>query len=97
MPAAKVPLEPAQQLRFLVETDNLDNPAFLSPHPLIPAVDGKPVPVLAGVAETGTSKSPRRPLRTPKPKPQVAPLALAAGLFLACWASCRLGCSSVRC
>src|SRR5687768_18534580 len=38
-------LEPAQELRFLVETDNLDNPAHLSRIRRLPAVNGRPVPV----------------------------------------------------
>ena len=38
-------LEPAQQLRFLVETDNLDNPAYLNRIRALPSVNGKPVPV----------------------------------------------------
>src|SRR5205823_6406316 len=39
------PLEPVQQLRFLVETDNLDDPAFLARIRSMPAVNGRPVPV----------------------------------------------------
>ena len=39
------PLEPAQQLRFLVETDNLDNPAYLARIRTLPSVNGRPVPV----------------------------------------------------
>jgi hypothetical protein len=39
------PLEPAQQLRFLVETDNLDNPSYLSRIRVLPSVNGRPVPV----------------------------------------------------
>ena len=39
------PLEPAQQLRFLVETDNLDNPVHLARIRALPAVNGRPVPV----------------------------------------------------
>lgn len=39
------PLEPAQQLRFLVETANLDNPAYLELIRVLPSANGKPVPV----------------------------------------------------
>ena len=42
------PLEPAQQLRFLVETANLDNPAYLELIRVLPSANGKPVPVCAG-------------------------------------------------
>ena len=38
-------LEPVQQLRYLVETDTLDNPAYLSRIRALPAVNGKPLPV----------------------------------------------------
>jgi hypothetical protein len=39
------PLEPAQQLRFLVETANLDNPAYLECIRVLPNANGKPIPV----------------------------------------------------
>lgn len=42
------PLEPAQQLRFLVETDTLDDPAYLARIRTLPAANGKPVPVCFG-------------------------------------------------
>jgi hypothetical protein len=38
-------LEPAQQLRFLVETDSLDQPAFLALIRRLPAINGRPLPV----------------------------------------------------
>jgi hypothetical protein len=38
-------LEPAQQLRFLVETATLDDPAHLSRIRVLPSVNGRPVPV----------------------------------------------------
>jgi hypothetical protein len=38
-------LEPAQQLRFLVETDNLDNPGYLNRIRMLPTRNGKPLPV----------------------------------------------------
>jgi hypothetical protein len=39
------PLEPAQELRFLVETANLDNPSYLAHIRRLPAFKGRPVPV----------------------------------------------------
>lgn len=44
-------LEPAQQLRFLVETANLDNPAYLECIRMLPSANGKPVPVCKGCQE----------------------------------------------
>ena len=38
-------LEPAQELRFLVETANLDNPSYLAHIRRLPAMRGKPIPV----------------------------------------------------
>ena len=38
-------LEPAQALRFLVETDNLDDPGYLAHIRRLPAVGGKPLRV----------------------------------------------------
>jgi hypothetical protein len=40
-------VEPAQELRFLVETANLDNPAYLAHIRRLPVVNGRPVPVCA--------------------------------------------------
>jgi hypothetical protein len=38
-------LEPAQQLRFLVETATLDNPVHLARIRMLPSLNGKPLPV----------------------------------------------------
>lgn len=38
-------LEPAQQLRFLVETANLDDPVYLAGIRRMPSAKGRPVPV----------------------------------------------------
>jgi hypothetical protein len=38
-------LEPAQELRFLVESDNLENPTYLARIRQLPSVNGRPVPV----------------------------------------------------
>jgi hypothetical protein len=66
-------LEPAQQLRFLVETDNLDNPSYLNRIRVLPSVNGKPVPVCKA-CQTQIEANPR--VLVPA-KPKVAPLALA--------------------
>jgi hypothetical protein len=71
------PLEPAQQLRFLVETDNLDNPAFLARIRMMPSVEGRPVPVCQ-TCQPLVEAAPQ-PLRCPRPV--AAPLALATGLL----------------
>jgi hypothetical protein len=67
-------LEPAQELRFLVEVQNLDDPATLDRIRQLPAVNGKPLRVCKG-CQAGIEKDPagfraaverarRRPLRT---------------------------------
>lgn len=71
------PLEPAQQLRFLVETDNLDNPAFLTRIRMLPSVEGRPVPVCQACQPLVEAVP--QPLRRPRPK--AAPLALATELL----------------
>jgi hypothetical protein len=38
-------LEPVQQLRYLVETANLDNPIHLARIRVLPSANGKPLPV----------------------------------------------------
>jgi hypothetical protein len=38
-------IEPAQELRFLVECDNLDNPVHLARIRRLPAVNGRPIPI----------------------------------------------------
>ena len=60
------PLEPAQQLRFLVETDTLDDPSYLSRIRALPAVNGRPLPVckacqaeLEATSEAGRFRRPR--------------------------------------
>jgi hypothetical protein len=82
--ACASPLEPAQQLRFLVETDNLDNPAFLARIRTLPSIDGKPIPVCSA-CQKKIEAAPRRnakPQATPFVKKQVkAPLSLAVGLL----------------
>ncbi len=54
-------LEPAQQLRFLVETATLDNPVHLARIRVLPAVNGKPIPVCKA-CQTCIEAAPPRPL-----------------------------------
>ena len=84
------PLEPAQQLRFLVETDNLDNPAYLARIRALPAVNGRPVPVCKAcqsLLEANAITPQPRPLAKPKARRHVPNLlgvlgALSVGLIL---------------
>ena len=74
-------LEPVQHLRFLVETDNLDNPTFLARIRQMPSVNGRPLPVCKACHEwMGTEL---RPAPKPKARPRapVVPLALTASAF----------------
>jgi hypothetical protein len=77
-------LEPAQQLRFLVETDSLDNPAFLTRIRMLPSRNGKPVPV-CGACQAKIEATPRltaKPQTAPLAKKQAkAPLSLAVGIL----------------
>ncbi len=68
-------LEPAQQLRFLVETDNLDNPVHLARIRVLPTMNGKPVPVCKA-CQARIASAPKPPAR-PKEKP-LAPILLGA-------------------
>ena len=68
------PLEPVQQLRFLVETDNLDNPSYLNRIRALPSVNGKPVPVCK-VCQAQLESHPT----ALKPRPK-APLSLLGAL-----------------
>ena len=54
-------LEPAQQLRFLVETATLDNPVHLARIRVLPCVNGKPIPVCKA-CQTRIEAAPKRPL-----------------------------------
>jgi hypothetical protein len=82
------PLEPAQQLRFLVETDNLDNPAYLARIRTLPAINGRPVPVCKACQTLLEANAiAPRPVAKPKVKRHVPNLlgllgALSVGLFL---------------
>jgi hypothetical protein len=67
-------LEPAQQLRFLVETDNLDNPSYLARIRVLPSVNGKPVPV-CHACQTHLEANPTALKSRPK-----APLSLLGAL-----------------
>lgn len=71
-------LEPAQHLRFLVETDNLDDPAYLARIRMMPSLNGRPVPVCSACQ----SKITAQPQSLAKfLRPRVAPLSLATGLL----------------
>ncbi|MBN9118309.1 MAG: hypothetical protein J0I06_03965 [Planctomycetes bacterium] len=69
-------LEPAQQLRFLVETDNLDNPSYLDRIRALPSVNGRPVPVCKA-CQTRIETHPV----VLKSRPKAAPLSLTTGLL----------------
>ncbi len=56
------PLEPAQELRFLVETANLDEPGYLEHIRQLPARNGKPIPVCKS-CQRRIASSPRVPQR----------------------------------
>jgi hypothetical protein len=51
-------LEPVQELRFLVECANLDNPAYLARIRRLPSVKGRPVPVCKA-CQTRIERAPR--------------------------------------
>lgn len=72
------PLEPAQQLRFLVETANLDNPSYLDRIRVLPSANGKPVPVCKACQTQIEEHLEKR--RTRKPRPKTVPLALLGAL-----------------
>lgn len=78
-------LEPAQQLRFLVETDTLDNPVHLARIRMLPVVNGKPLPVCKA-CQTRIESAPKR-VDKPKPKSPASGLlgalgALSVGLLI---------------
>ena len=77
-------LEPAQQLRFLVEADSLDNPAFLACIRRMPSVNGKPVPVCSAcqtkIEELRLERAANGVKKTPRPVAK-APISLAVGLL----------------
>ncbi len=78
-------LEPAQQLRYLVETDNLDDPVYLSRIRVLPSADGKPLPVCKGCQAKIQAAPPTT--TGPKAEPRRSDLlgmlgALSVGLFL---------------
>jgi hypothetical protein len=76
------PLEPAQELRFLVETSNLDNPEYLARIRRLPARNGKPLPVCKRCQTLAeTAPTPARPQPTANPI-HVGLLAVAALLSL---------------
>src|SRR5262245_554919 len=77
------PLEPAQELRFLVESANLDNPAYLALIRRLPAVNGRPVPGCKAV-QTHSEWS-RRPVRVVRPLPVRTAVLATVGLLSVGW------------
>ena len=78
-------LEPAQELRFLVETANLDNPSYLAHIRRLPAVKGRPVPVCAA-CQARLESYPLRPRRAgTKPNPVRTGVLAAIGLLSVGW------------
>jgi len=69
-------LEPVQQLRFLVETDTLDNPVHLARIRTLPVVNGKPLPVCKA-CQTRIESEPKQ---TEKPKPKLRTSGLLGAL-----------------
>lgn len=67
-------LEPAQQLRFLVETDTLDDPAYLARIRTLPSKNGRPLP-FCKACQTELEATPRPPA-----KPPLAPRGLLGAL-----------------
>lgn len=75
-------LEPAQQLRFLVETDTLNEPAYLAQIRVLPAVNGKPVPVCKA-CQAQLEAGAARPVAKPAAPTLLRALgALSVGLLL---------------
>lgn len=75
-------LEPAQQLRFLVETDTLDEPAHLERIRTLPSIKGRPVPVCRA-CQTRLEAAPPAPAAKPNlPRLLGAVGALSVGLLL---------------
>src|SRR5205807_2167066 len=76
------PVEPVQQLRYLVETDNLNDPAYLARIRVLPTVNGKPIPVCKS-CHARIERVPPRPTAKPQlPKLLGALGALSVGLLL---------------
>jgi hypothetical protein len=69
------PLEPAQELRFLVECDNLGDPAYLAHIRRLPSVNGRPVPVCKACQARIES--------SPRPVPRARPGAVRTGVLAA--------------
>jgi hypothetical protein len=67
-------LEPAQELRFLVETANLDNPRYLAFIRRLPSSKGRPVPVCSA-CQTVLESSALRPVPAWRVPAQSKPLA----------------------
>jgi hypothetical protein len=80
-------LEPAQELRFLVEMANLDNPRYLAHIRRLPASNGRPVPVCSGCQKL-LEESALRPVparRPAKPSPVGTGVLAVVGLLSVGW------------
>ncbi|QJW97915.1 hypothetical protein [Frigoriglobus tundricola] len=85
-------LEPVQQLRFLVESATLDNPVHLARIRMLPAVNGKPLPVCKACQTR--IESARKWATKPQAKPAASGLlgalgALSVGLLLSSFFNSR--------
>jgi hypothetical protein len=76
------PLEPVQELRFLVESANLDDPAYLARIRTLPSVRGRPVPVCKA-CQARIESAPPRPIA--KPNPLRTGVLAAVGLLSVGW------------
>jgi hypothetical protein len=75
-------LEPAQEFRFLVESDNLENPTYLARIRRLPAINGRPVPVCKACQVLVESVLPRPAARA---YPLHSGVLAAIGLFAIGW------------
>jgi hypothetical protein len=82
--ACSGPLEPAQALRFLVETANLDDPAYLAGIRRMPAVKGRPVPVCVACQKLVES-APRPAFAKPRPGPSRTGVVAVIGILSVGW------------
>lgn len=75
-------VEPAQELRFLVESENLDNPVHLARIRRLPAINGRPVPVCK-LCQTLVEAAPQRLIA--RTNPFRLDIVAAVGLFTVGW------------
>lgn len=68
------PLEPVQELRYLVESETLDQPAYLESIRRMPSAGGRPVAVCAACQE-----------RLARPRPVRSGVVAAVGILSVGW------------